>query len=176
MNEYNIQYYKNKFLLKYFRSILILGIIIIHLLVIMNNSFLYELFENSSLKFVILYAVFLLILFALFFKYIMKKLLKDNFLIMYNEYIDINHGEKIVYYKNINNLRYKTIEHKRMDLFSKYLYIQSKYKSLTLKYDNRRITMIVYDYKNHMTEAEKRNAETFMAFCKELSEMYEKYE
>jgi len=95
------------------------------------------------------------------------------------DFIDIDYGKKIIYYREINDLKYETIlvKGKRGRITATYKYFTIQYKSANSN-KNEKIRMLVCHSKEgmlleSMTYAEKTNSELFAKFYEEITKNYD---
>ena len=156
MNNYNFKYYLNQYIIK----ILILFWIIIFSTCI-YVIFRFNIINNSVIKTVFIIC-FIIISLILILYYGLKLFSKNVNAIVFDNYIDINHGEKIIYFKNITALNLQTIKDKRFDLITGYI--------LNIQYDNNK--NIKYYVYAGTSKKEKMNEEYLLNFCIEISKIW----
>jgi hypothetical protein len=159
MNEYNIKYWKSKYtaILWTFPPIIIL-IIVIYIFI--KNDFIIKLFENNP---VIMFGLFILtfsILFFLSLNYGLKYSSKIIRIITYDENININNGENIIYYNKIKKINLETL------IAIKYVRGTITGYILNIIYENKKKLRIVVF--TGTSNEEKENSELLLKFHNEI--------
>jgi hypothetical protein len=161
MDKYHhIQYVGNKYvpvLLVIFWAVLF----IFFLIFIFNNDFMNILFSENIILMSILIFLCLFGSMFLILNYGIKIFTKKLNIILKDKYLDLNEGEKIIYFKDIEVLKLETITHIRYKIIIGY--------TLNLEWNNEQIKITIY---TGISKAEKRNCDALLDLHEELKKKF----
>jgi hypothetical protein len=157
---YHIQYIRSKY-------ILVLLIIFwavffaVSIIFIFSVDFIQILFSKNTILISMLIFLYLFASMFLMFNFGMKIFTKEINMIIKDERFDINEGEKIIFFKDINTLKLETIKHLKYKIITGYI--------LIIEWNNEKMKIIVY---TGTSEKEKRNCDALLNFYEELHKKY----